>query len=259
MIVLYFTSTGNSLYIAKRIGGENYSIPSLLRDGRFIIENEKIGIVFPVFYVGVPKIVEKYLSHVKLKSDYIFGVLSYGMFSGAATRHLDNIGKRNGINFSYINEILMIDNYLPRFDMNRQVQSQNKKRIEENLSIIVNEVNSGKKYIKRHTGVTEILRSIYQLLYDKNFERKFSVDSSCNVCKVCQKVCPVDNIEVNRRPVFMNNCQHCLACIHHCPRNAISIAGEKNKARFINQNIKLKDIIDSNNQDHRSAMKQGLS
>jgi ferredoxin len=247
MQVLYFTSTGNNLYLARRIGGENHSIPRLLKEGRFDFESEKIGIVFPVFYVAVPKIVEEFLKRAKLKSDYIFGIASYGFYSGAATRHLEEIGKRNGINFSYINEILMVDNYLPRFDMNKQLQSQPKKKIEENLSIIVKDINQGKKNLKRHSAVTGLLRIIYQSRFDKNFERNFSVDNSCNGCQVCEKVCPVDNIEVNKRPVFKNNCQHCLACIQHCPQKAISIAGEKNKARFINQNVKLKEIIDSNN------------
>jgi len=246
MKILYFTATGNNLYVAKRIGDEYYSIPKLIKEGRFDFEDEKIGIIFPVYYIGVPKIVEEFLNKVRLKSKYIFGITTYGAFSGSATRHLLEIGKRNGIEFSYINEIVMVDNYLPGFDMNKQIQDQAKKNIEENLEKIIKDIEEGRKYIKKHTIIKEGLRVLADKFYDNEFEKNFSVDNNCNGCKTCERVCPVGNIKVDKKPVFNNNCQHCLSCIHNCPKRAISIKKEKNKVRFINENITLKEIIDSN-------------
>ena len=37
MKTLYFTATGNSLYIAKSIGGELLSIPKMIKEGRYEI------------------------------------------------------------------------------------------------------------------------------------------------------------------------------------------------------------------------------
>ena len=247
MKVLYFTSTGNSLYVAKTIGDEYYSIPKLLKEGQFNFEDEKIGIVFPVYFSGVPKIVEEFLNKASLKSKYIFGVASYGAFSGAATRHLLEIGKKNGINFSYINEILMVDNYLPGFDMNKQVQGQAKKNIEKNLRKIDEDIKVGRTYIEKHSIIREYLRLLNVKIFNKPFEKNFTVENNCNGCKTCEKVCPVNNIKVDKKPVFMNNCQQCLACAHNCPQRAISVKKEKSKDRFINENITLKEIIDSNN------------
>ncbi|MFA9378289.1 MAG: EFR1 family ferrodoxin [Lachnotalea sp.] len=247
MKILYFTATGNNLYVAKRIGDEYYSIPKLMKEGIFDFEDDKIGIIFPVYNIGVPKIVEQFLNKVSLKSKYIFGITTYGAFSGATTRHLLEIGKRNGIEFSYINELIMVDNYLPGFDMNKQIQGQAKKNIEENLEKIITDIKEGRKYIKKHTIIKEGLRVLADKFYDNEFEKNFSVDNNCNGCKTCEKVCPVDNIKVDKNPVFSNNCQQCLSCIHHCPKKAISIKKEKNKVRFINENINLKEIIDSNN------------
>jgi ferredoxin len=247
MKILYFTATGNNLYVAKRIGDEYYSIPKLMKEGIFDFEDEKIGIIFPVYNIGVPKIVEEFLNKVRLKSKYIFGITTYGAFSGATTRHLLEIGKRNGIEFSYINELIMVDNYLPGFDMNKQIQGQAKKNIEENLEKIIKDIKEGRKYIKKHTIIKEGLRVLADKFYDNKFEKNFSVDNNCNGCKTCERVCPVANIKVDKNPVFNNNCQHCLSCIHNCPKKAISIKKEKNKVRFINENITLKEIIDSNN------------
>lgn len=248
MKILYFTATGNNLYVSKRIGGEYYSIPKLIKEGKFDFEDEKIGIVFPSYNNGVPEIVEKFLDKSKLKSKYVFGIATYGLYAGATTRHLLEIGRRNGIEFSYVNELLMIDNFLPGFDINKELEKEPKKKIEENLEKIVKDINEGKKYIKKHSFVSDGIRVISKkFFYDKEFEKNFIVENNCTGCKVCKKVCPVDNIKVDKKPVFKDNCQHCLACIHNCPQRAISLKTEKSKKRFINQNITLKEIIDSNN------------
>ena len=247
MKVLYFTATGNSLYVAKRLGGECYSIPKLMKEGHFEFGDEKLGIIFPTYNLGVPKIVEDFLNKANLKSNYIFGIATYGAFSGAVSRHLFEIGKRNGIEFSYINEIIMIDNNLVMFDIKKQIEKESKKKIEENLVKIIKDVEEGTEYIKKHTIIMNGMRLISEKLYNNEFDKNFSVDNNCNGCKTCERVCPVDNIKVENKPIFNNNCQQCMACIHNCPKKAIGIKKEKNKTRFINQNITLKEIIDSNN------------
>lgn len=65
---------------------------------------------------------EEFLDKYKLKSNYIFAVASYGSLSRSVLSHLLEIGKRNRIKFSYINDILMMDNYLPIFDMNKEMK-----------------------------------------------------------------------------------------------------------------------------------------
>lgn len=246
MTVLYFTATGNNLYIAKRLKGEYYSIPKLLKDDHLDIEDEKIGIVFPVFYSGVPKIVEEFLNKSNLKSKYIFAIASYGSYSWGTSRHLLEIEKRSGIKFSYYNEILMVDNYLPVFDMNKQLEKEPGKKIEENLSKIIKDIEEKRIYIKKNPAFTSVIRLNQMKRYDNHFQKNFSVGSNCNGCKVCEKVCPADNIKVDEKPIFNDRCQHCLACIHNCPQIAISLKKEKNTARFRNQNVTLNEIINAN-------------
>lgn len=51
-IILYFTGTGNCLYVARQLGGKDVrllSIPQLVKDGTYDIEADEIGLVYPVY------------------------------------------------------------------------------------------------------------------------------------------------------------------------------------------------------------------
>lgn len=56
-VVLYFIGTGNSLYVARQLAGDEgvvISIPQLMKQKRFKIEADEIGIVYP-FYGHMPR------------------------------------------------------------------------------------------------------------------------------------------------------------------------------------------------------------
>lgn len=251
MKVLYFTGTGNNLYIAKRLGGERYSIPKLLKENNLEFKDDKIGIVFPVYTLGVPNIVEEFLSKVRLESDYVFAVMSYGNMAGAITTQLMKIGERNGIKFSYVNKVLMVDNFLPNFDMDRQIKSEPGKNIEQNIDRIVDDVENRKINVKKDSALaryaTTLVRAVPFFMNKPYFDKRYTVEDGCNGCGTCAKVCPAGNIEiVNKRPAFQGKCMYCLACTNNCPKNVIRLKGEKSKARFINQNVSTKEIMEAN-------------
>ncbi|MGL5478407.1 MAG: EFR1 family ferrodoxin, partial [Clostridium sp.] len=64
MKIFYFTSTGNSLYVSKKIK-ENFEECDLVKISReldeVIVEDEKIGIVYPLHSFGLPIIVEEFI------------------------------------------------------------------------------------------------------------------------------------------------------------------------------------------------------
>jgi len=55
------------------------------------------------------------------------------------------------------------------------------------------------------------------------------------------------NVEITRKPEFSDKCEICFACIHLCPQKAIHLPDEKSSARFLNPNIRLHEIMGSNN------------
>ena len=88
MTVFYFTATGNSLAVAKRIGGTLISIPQVVDSENLHYKDDAIGIVFPVYGWTTPVMVGRFLDKVKFEADYIFAIGTYGNIPGAAMYHL---------------------------------------------------------------------------------------------------------------------------------------------------------------------------
>lgn len=253
MKIFYFTATGNSLDIAKRFGSELYSIPKILKGNIFNFEDEKIGIIFPCYDAAAPNIVREFMKKVTLKSPYIFAIMTYGNFTLGGINWFVKFAESNNIHIHYADKLLMIDNYLPVFDVEKQKLKQ--KNINKNFNRILNNINENKHYINNSSCLASIVTSTAHsmlTLPNPNSARKFSVGNSCNGCGTCSKVCPRDNINFNKnidksKPIFGENCEFCLACINLCPKKAIKLKSEKNpNARFMNENVTLKEIINAN-------------
>lgn len=253
MKIFYFTSTGNSLDIAKRLGGELYSIPKILKGDRFDFEDEKIGIIFPCYDAAAPNIVREFIKKISLKSPYIFVIITYGNFTLGAINWFVKFAEKNNIHIQYADKLLMIDNYLPVFDVENQKLKQ--KNIDENFKRLLKNINEEKHYINNASFAASVVTSTVHnmiTLPNSNSAKKFSVESSCNGCGTCSKVCPRDNVTVNKdinnsKPIFGDKCEFCLACINHCPRKAIKLEKEKNpNGRYKNENVTLKEIINAN-------------
>lgn len=251
MKIFYYSATGNSLHVARKLGGELVSIPKLLKEGlKLEFKADKIGIVFPCNYLGLPRMVKEFLSKAKLESDYVFAIMTYGNYSGGALDMLKAAASAANIKLSYLNEILMIDNYLPMFEMNRQKEGAAEKNIDESLRQIVSDVKKGEVSLKLYGPARTLISRVaaaYHMLRLKNADSRFTVEDSCNGCGLCEKVCPAANIVmINKRPEYQGHCEECMACTQLCPQNSIRIKGEKSTERWINEHVKAKDIADSN-------------
>ena len=66
MKVCFFTATGNSLYVAKKIGGELLSVPQLMRQGEMEISDDAVGIVCPVYAGQMPMMVKSFIEKANL-------------------------------------------------------------------------------------------------------------------------------------------------------------------------------------------------
>lgn len=252
MKIFYYTSTGNCLDVAKQFDAELYSIPQMLKENNLNFEDEKIGIVFPVYASTTPKVVVEFLEKFTLKTPYIFAICTYGSSSGAALNHFIKCANDRGINVSYTNQIQMPDNYLNFFEMQGQIDKYDDRVFRKNVRKIVVDVNNSSYSIKKSNEVVGAISPAIYWGFNKFVKKtaeKFTIETKCNLCGTCAKVCPMKNVTVSNKVTFGENCISCYGCTHNCPSNAIRVKGEKSKVRYRNPRITLKEIIDANNQN----------
>jgi len=254
MTVFYFSATGNSLYVAKRIGGRLISIPQILKSGERVFTDDMIGIIFPCYSGGIPRIVMRFLDQVELKAKYCFAIITFGNESTDVIDQIRKYSVAKGIRLDYLNTILMVNNYLPMFKIEEELNKAPRKGIEKAIAAVIDDIQERKQYIPSSGFSSKFWGAIFRSGANKitrgNVDQRFTIDKKCSHCHICTKVCPVGNINLNENHLFGHQCEGCLSCIHHCPNGAIHIKGEKSAKRFLNSNIKLEDIITANMQQN---------
>ena len=69
-------------------------------------------------YQEIKNRIRRFIQKAQLKADYRFAVLTYGNRKCSAVEIWDDVSRKAGSKFDYINTIKMVDNWLPNFDMN---------------------------------------------------------------------------------------------------------------------------------------------
>lgn len=248
MTVFYFSATGNSLAVAKQIGGTLISIPQVMDDPDTHYKDDVIGVVFPVFSNAPPRMVSDFLDKVTFEADYTFAIGTYGNLPGACMYNLQKAAEKHGYRFDYANALFMLDNFLPVFEVGAEIQKMPKKRVEEMTAKIVADIQGRKRQQAKSSLPARALASVLKAVTstDKNAQG-YIVNPDCTKCGICAKVCPASNVKVTDSVQFSDHCEGCLACVHLCPQNAIHLKNEKSGKRWRNPGVTLNELITANN------------
>jgi len=249
MTIFYFTGTGNSLAVAKRIGGDLISIPQVIDSNNLHYKDDVIGIIFPIYALTAPEMVRRLLDKITFEADYTFAIGTYGNNAGSTMFNLQRQAQKKGYQFDYVDSILMVDNYLPIFEIGAEIAKLPEKKTEERMVEIAKNIHDRKQ--KQNPKSSMLVRALSAvvskvLTYDK-FAKRYIVNDKCNSCGTCAKVCLAKNIEVKDIVHFSDHCAGCQACLHLCPKNAIHLKSEKSDKRWRNPEVSLKEIIAANN------------
>lgn len=241
--ILYFSSTGNSLHIAKQVqnsfGGKVLYIPNYLGNGS---EFERIIIVTPIYSFGMPKNVLELLKNLN-KTTEIIVIQNYGgMVGGANYLFYDYAKNKFGLNVVSMYLIKMPENFtltftVPKFYLNSVLKKSGAK-----INKVINQIKNNEFVLPKPTKTKE-------KTYLKNLNNwhligeNFCATNKCTKCLKCVELCPAKNISFNgEHIVFGSNCEACLGCYHRCPNKAIKYKNKNKKYRYVNPNVVESDI-----------------
>lgn len=253
-MVFYFTATGNSLYVAKKLSENPISIPQALKNNELNFTDDTIGIVSPVYSGELPVIVQEFLKKVSLNAKYIYVVLTYGNDETVSAKWSKDFASKCGINVDFIATVKMVDNYLPVFDMNEQKKID--KNVDGQLSAVISDINTHRIHIPKASLKSKMLYKFVKKMHTDHPEMingtTLKIKDNCIGCGICVKICPrgILTIENSKAIRTQTTCEFCLSCVNNCPKKAIGFTSqEKNAdARYRNENITLEEIIKANNQ-----------
>lgn len=255
--IYFFTGTGNSLKIAKDLAekledSELIPIAKVWDMEKLESISDKVGFIFPLYYSGLPKIVDDFINKIDLsKSNYFFTVItSAGDINEQPLQQLEKILRTKAKNLKAGFFITMPSNYIIGYD----IQSEEKQKVlfEKAIKQVKNISNSVKNeednltqyVIKKDLSRSEGINKTFREEVNES-DKSFYANDKCNSCGVCEDVCPVNNIILNAgKPQWQHKCQQCLACINFCPERAIQFGTKTlNTGRYYHPEITIQEII----------------
>lgn len=232
-MIIYFTGTGNSRYLAM-------ALSSLLEDecvdskdylkkeipGDFTSEKPYI-FVFPTYAWKMPYVFEKFIRDSKFEGNkQTYFVMNYGGDNGNAEFYTKKLCEDKGFKNMGLAHLKMPDNYVALYPVTQE-EEISKKIAEANTFVydIVEMIKNQKEVPSKKINIFDKLKSgkinsLFFKLFVKT--KKFYVTNECISCGICVNGCALNNISLkDGKPVWGDKCTHCMACISACPKNVI--------------------------------------
>lgn len=247
-MIFVFSGTGNSAYVARRLGTalgqEVRSINDALAGRGLSIHgiapSEPLVFVAPTYAWRLPRIVRDWIARTDFGPGHeAYFVLTCGGDVGNAPAHLVLLCKRRGLDYRGCAQIVMPDNYLVMFDVPDEGECR---RIVAAAGPAIDEVAArigrGDDLVPPRPGLVGRLKSgpVNAMFYAVYIRSKLpSATEACVGCGACVKMCPLGNISLDGagRPAWGARCTHCMACVSGCPHQAVECGkGTRGKRRY---------------------------
>ena len=232
-MILYFSGTGNSKYVAKRIadalGDEIINLNDRIKASNTssIETGERLIVVTPTYAWRIPRVVRDWLRKTELRgAKQVWFVMTCGSEIGNADKYNRELCAEKAISCMGTAQIVMPENYIamfsaPQADEAREIVAQAEPSIDRATAAIQRNQPFAPT---RNNLYDRFMSGPVNPIFYKFFVKAnaFAVSSACIGCGQCAKRCPMNNVTLkDGKPVWGRNCTHCMACICYCPVSAI--------------------------------------
>jgi ferredoxin len=252
--IFWFSGTGNSLSVARQLAdglGGAQLVPMARANGVPGTASDRVGLVFPVYAFGVPRIVHEFARRVPIReTGYTFAVATMGGSPGGPHRQLRRILQGRGTDLAAGWSVAMPGNYTPLYGAPSDGKQQRLlEKARGKVARIADAIRAGTR--GHYEDSVPPLSWIGAALNSRAVEEfrkaggRFHVDPTCTRCGVCEKVCQVGNIVMKEGlPVWLNKCEQCMACLQWCPAEAIQFGRRtKGRRRYRHPDFKASDFF----------------
>lgn len=244
-MVMYFSGTGNSRFVAEKLAeqvkDECLDLFEKLRSHDYgeLHSERPVVLVCPTYAWRMPLFLEAWLEKVALTgSTEIYFVLTCGADIGNAPASLKKLCHSRGWTYQGCGVVIMPSNYIAMFpDVKEEEAVEVIRAALPSIEQLAKAVASGAPFTELPISLTDRLISgavcsaFYAFLVK---DKQFAATDACIGCGKCERECVFGNIQlINGKPVWHGNCTHCMACIDGCPKDAIEYGrSTRGKVRY---------------------------
>ena len=232
-MILFFSGTGNSNYVAKRIADAlgdalvNLNDRIKASDTSPVETGERVIIVTPTYAWRIPRVVRDWLRKTELRgAKQAWFVMTCGSEIDNADKYNRELCAEKAISCMGTTQIVMPENYIamfsaPQADEAREIVA----KAEPNIDCVIASIQSNHPFAPTRNNLYDRFMSgpVNPIFYKFCVKADaFTVSDTCIGCGQCAKRCPMNNVTLkDGKPVWGKNCTHCMACICYCPKEAI--------------------------------------
>ena len=231
-MIIYFSGTGNSAYIAKKIasktGDSLLSLNEIIKDSSPVtIPDEPLLFVAPTYGYRIPRIVSEWIERTDFSANQkVWFILNCGDSVGTAEKHLKALCSKKALAYMGLMEILMPENYIALFPIPTEAESAEIIAAADPLiSKAAERFKTALPFSALKLGTLDRFKGAFINKFFYAFvisAKSFRAKDSCIGCGICAELCPTNNIQiVDKSPLWGDKCTHCMACICRCPEEAI--------------------------------------
>ena len=232
-MIVYYTGTGNSRYVAQRfaaaLGDDLITANEYIKnDTPADLHSDRPWVfISPTYGWQIPRIFADFLRRGRFTgSRKAYFVMTCGSEIGNANKYNRDLCAEKAISCMDTAQIVMPENYIamfsaPQADEARQIVA----KAEPDIDRAIAAIQANQPFAPTRNNLYDRFMSgpvnpiFYKFFVKAN---AFTASSACIGCGQCVKRCPMNNVTLkDGKPSWGKNCTHCMACICYCPKEAI--------------------------------------